>query len=479
MYKTNGLHGQQMLYEVDVLDSMKRPVNATRNSYRNAEGHVAGSRTVIAEEVTGEPSHVLVEIPVNMLGLGERQLPAFARVRLASSQGEAAAEALVELPLKAPDVAGMGGESAYAASDAPGPGSEEERLALGSGRDSREPWADESESRNTSKRRKQPAEESPGDDPARKAPVRESYADRRSEPDRSREDTSSPEPSRSPDDDLTYWSPNREPVRRHDDDASASSRKNGAHDDRIRHEAARSDATAEPSAKAPVNPRVAEIAELESVVRQSPNDIRAQMRLRILFLAERREADALAPIAGTDPSTQIKIEEYLAAILPPVRSGQVDPTTLDMRELDRWVAASRDAKQLRIPVAAFCRSIDGFGKYQPFTPAVFRADNFPRLLIYLEVENFVSTRAQTGVYRTLLSVQQKLLNSSGVEVWSTLDQEIPDLSNGLRKDFFLAIGPIDFQQVLPVDEYTLVISLRDTLGGGSCDKQMAFRITGR
>lgn len=488
MYKTKGLHGQQMLYEVDVLDSMKRPVNATRSSYRNTEGHVAGSRTVMAEEVTGEPSHVIVQIPVNVLGIGERQLPAYARVRLASSQGEPAAEAIVQLPLSGPDVASMGGEPVYAGAENETTQTDEQRVALGGGRGSGEPWADESESRKTTASRDRPSSKTYDDVPERSAPPRDSYRDARSEPDASRADASRREPavdntpdaSGTSDDGLTYWSPDRQPIRRGEEDAATTRRRDGAHDDRVaRREPARNDKPEARTPTPPVNPRADEIADLESAVSRSPNDIRTQMRLRMLYLAERREADALAPIAGADPDTQIKIEEYLAAILPAVRNGEVDPLTLGLPELDRRVAKSRDAKQLRIPVAAFCRSIDGFGKYVPHSPAVFRADKFPRLLIYLEVENFVSTRAQTGVYRTLLSVQQKLLNSSGVEVWSTLDQEIPDLSNGLREDFFLAIGPIDFQQVLPPDEYTLVISLRDSLGGGSCDKRMAFRITGR
>ncbi|HPF37529.1 MAG TPA: hypothetical protein P5081_14970 [Phycisphaerae bacterium] len=462
MYTTNGLHGRQMLYEVDVLDSMKRPVPAKKSGYRNAKGFVAGSRTVMAEEVTGEPSHVMVQIPINMLGIGERQLPAYARVRLTpSEEGTAPAETIIELPVRSPDVAGMGGEE-YVAADGTAPTADEERLARGPEADDRDSWSDESVDRPRERHDRT---------------SRDADTERRSDaaPSRDRDVSSGREADapRNTDDDSTRWSPNHEPERRQE----TSERRNAAHDDRQPRRNASRRETPTPARDAQISPRSRELAELEATVRQSPDDLQSQMRMRLLYLAERREAEALAPTPGASPETRAQVEEYLAAILPAVRQGEIDPSRVSLSDLDRFVAESRESKRLRIPVATFCRSIQKFGAYRRYDPPVFPEGRFPRLLVYLEIQNYVSTRSQTGVYRTLLSVQQKLLNSAGVEIWSTLDQEIPDLSNGLREDFFLAIGPIDFQQNLPPDEYTFVISLRDLQGGGECAKRMSFRIT--
>lgn len=476
MYTTKGMHGQQFVYEVGVLDSTKRPVMAKRTSYRNSKGQVAGSRTVRAEEVTGEPSHVAVNIPVNMIAMGERQLPAFARVSLVSVQGDLAAETVVRLPLGSPDVLAMGGEPASYPESGAGPDatSDDKSVAVASSADRRDDWEDESESRY-----EPPSEDR--DEPRRNNNRRNAFRDRN--------DASTTEQrtgdrkqgaAETGDGDLTYWTPNREPVPKRETPARTPRADSTTHDDRVKRltpDRDESERYREPNRS--VDSRADEITRLESAVRRSPNDIQTQMRLRMLYLADHREADALAPIDGADSTTNAMIEEYLVAILPAVRSGEIDPSSLSQRQLDQYRDRMRSNRQLSIPVAAFCRSIDGHGKYRPFNTASFPADRMPKLLAYLEVENFVSTRSQTGVYRTLLSVQQKLLNAAGDEIWSTLDQEIPDLSNGRREDFFLAIGPIDFQQVLPPDNYTLVISLRDVLGGTSCEKRMAFEITNR
>ncbi len=476
MYTTKGMHGQQFVYEVGVLDSTKRPVMAKRSSYRNSKGQVAGSRTVRAEEVTGEPSHVTVNIPVNMIAMGERQLPAFARVSLVSVQGDLAAETIVRLPLGSPDVLAMGGEPAsYSESEAgPVSTSDDPNVAVASSADRRDDWEDESEPRSepTSAVRDEPRRnENRWNAPRDRNEV--STTEQRT-PDRKKDAAETGE------DDLTYWTPNREPVPKREVPAKTRRPDSATHDDRVKRltpDRDESELVREP--KRPVDSRAEEMAKLESAVRRSPNDIRNQMRLRMLYLADHRESDALAPIDGADSTTNAMIEEYLVAILPAVRSGELDPSSLSQSQLDQYRDRMRASKQLSIPVAAFCRSIDGHGKYRPFSPVSFPANRMPKLLAYLEVENFVSTRSQTGVYRTLLSVQQKLLSATGDEIWSTLDQEIPDLSNGRREDFFLAIGPIDFQQVLPPDNYTLVISLRDVLGGTSCEKRMAFEITNR
>lgn len=470
MYMTKGLHGEQMEYDVGVLDSAKRPVMARQSSYRNSRGQIAGSRTVLAEEVTGTPSIVAVEIPVNVLGMGERDLPAFAHVTLSPVNGEAkGAETTIELPLAPPDVFAMGGPASPAPVDTDNREAEPTSNQYASRTDDaeRDPWNDR---RDAAPRR--PQRES-FDDPQRRDDNLESA-------ERSEETADSTQPSRKSDtaqDDLTYWTPDRKPIKRETESTPPSRAGRSAHDDRL----ARNDAPPAPPERAPEgrsarDPYQAEIDDLEPAVRNNPNDLERQMRLRMLYLAQHRESAALAPIGAADSDVSAKIDEYLAAILPAVRTGRIDPAAVTMSQLNDWVERARSAKELRIPTAAFCRSIDGFGKYRAFDPAIFPAGVSPKPLIYLEVENFVSTQARTGVYRTLLSVQQKLLNSEGVEIWSTLDQEIPDVSNELRAEFFLAIGPIDFQQILPAGDYTLVISLRDVLGRSSCEKRLRFRV---
>jgi len=463
MYSTKGLHGQQMLYEVGLLDARRAPVQSQMRSYRNREGQVAAGKTVMAEEVTGTPNHVEVKIPLRYMGLKESDLPAYARVRLTTVDGSSSAEDVVELPVTPVDVAGAGASDFADASSSPA-GETGEGVSTVDG-------SAERETSRAAYATGSPASEAADDwnDGGGRARNESPWGDageNQDREDRSRRDVERPGSTR------TRSAPEESETARQEKEPSEIPRgRRGATVDQPRDESELD------RRGAPRNGGEAdEIAALEAQVREDPNEIWDQMRLRLKYLASGREADALAPVPGTSPEKQELIDEYMAAILPAVRRGEVRPDRLSMDDMDALLTASRQRRGLRIPVAVFCHSIDGFGKYEPIKPAVFSARKFPRLLAYLEVENYTSTRARTGVYRTLLSVQQKLLDADGVEQWSTQDQEIPDVSDERRREFFLAIGPIDFQRTLAPGDYTLVITLRDVLGGTSESCRLEFRV---
>jgi hypothetical protein len=107
----------------------------------------------------------------------------------------------------------------------------------------------------------------------------------------------------------------------------------------------------------------------------------------------------------------------------------------------------------------------GFGLYKPIEPAEFQARRKNLLLVYIEVENFVSKKTPSGLYRTLLSVRQSLVSRDGQELWSKKDENIEDLARRQRRDFYLTIGPIAIPKSLAPGSYILNVEVEDALAG--------------
>ena len=282
MYSTQGMHGRQMLYEVDLLNSRRQPVQAAMRSYRNREGHVAAGKTVMAEEVTGTPNHVAVRIPVAYLSLTPGDLPAYARVRLTEIGGDAQTEEIVQLPVAAADIAGpsdaVAGGAYVASSDASDESFDEP--AERRGREERYAAAGAREGARPPRRARENDDSGTGDRGARRSTRRANRGGGQ---------------AASAEYEGSAWA------------ASESARTPRAPRD------AQWRDDGEPGAVEPRRemerevrgaPQADSMARLEASVRANPNDVQTQLRLRLEYLSANREADALATIPGTSQDNQ-------------------------------------------------------------------------------------------------------------------------------------------------------------------------------
>lgn len=450
MFETRSLHGQQVIFRVGLLDGQQTPIRAPSNSYRDDQGNLGASKALIAEEVTGRPGHVRVQLPMRSLGLNERHLPAYGQVQLSMPNGDVLAESTVEIPLQYADV---GSNVSYPA-----------------------PTSD------------------------RLAGANDSVPD----------GTPPPEFAvpRSP----TAAARNGPPARRNPEARAPQG---------------------QPTAE-PVNPEIGdsmarELVEQEGLVRANPNNVQNQLRLRMMYLALGRKEDALAFIEGTNQQSHREITTYVRRFVPgdthpanpaptgfestpaqpiqqppqptnrvartnnaptpwtapppptqrePITERPTMPTPRPEREpLTRRAPSPASVETaLSIPEASICKEINGFNDYERFASTRFRQNDVPPLRVYLEVDNFKSTQAQTGVYRTLLAIEQKLIDGNGVEVWSAAAQDIPDFSDTPRDTFFLAVGPIRFQQTLAAGRYMLIFNVTDRTSGQSARTEVGFEV---
>ncbi len=212
---------------------------------------------------------------------------------------------------------------------------------------------------------------------------------------------------------------------------------------------------------------------------KSPNDIETQYRLRMMYLIDGRDDKALAPIEGINADVQEIIQAQIKALIAARSSAGRDSAEwanrqlTSIEELRRRVRARAD---LNIPTVALCTAIDGFGLYNPINPPEFAAGRDNRVIVYIEVDNFLSRKTDSGRYRTLLSVRQSLLTAAGEEIWGSQDENIEDLSRQQRHDFYLSIGPITIPKSLSPGRYTLKVEVEDVLASKINSGRAEFKI---
>lgn len=233
--------------------------------------------------------------------------------------------------------------------------------------------------------------------------------------------------------------------------------------------ATNSPVTPAPSTAAPIADAIkAKIAEQERLVARDPNNLEEQFRLRMMYLVDGQDDKALAPTDGVNEDIQEIMRGQIQAMMSARSTSERDPATWANRQLDAIETLRQLVRQkadLRVPKVELCSAIDGFGRYEPISPPDFRVSARNLVLLYIEVDNFQSEKTPSGMYRTLLSVRQSLLSTTGEELWTQRDENIEDLARQQRSDFYLTIGPLAIPKTLGAGEYVMKVEVEDVIAG--------------
>lgn len=182
-----------------------------------------------------------------------------------------------------------------------------------------------------------------------------------------------------------------------------------------------------------------EIERLEKQIREHPNDVNKQLRLRYLYLAEGLTDKALSLPEEMDPERAILIMKMIKSTVAAQNSLR-DPTMISdeavnaVEELRDWIQSHAD---LQIGRLALCTSIHSFGRYQTVADDFFVSGGPNRAFLYCEVRNFASESIDDGQYRTRLAHRLELLTPQGHSIWKDPEEvEVVDICMNRRKDFF-------------------------------------------
>jgi len=228
--------------------------------------------------------------------------------------------------------------------------------------------------------------------------------------------------------------------------------------------------------EAPYAPRVAgdwhsslgeTIRLLESQVKslpQSPEEIAAHARLRMLYLANNRRDDALRPIPTLSTSMQdFWAKEFcgLAIMLDPERNP--DPTRQAgeaQRHLSEAITRLQETAPLIVRNLSFVTDVQSYGSIKPFDKYDFHAGQ--RVLLYAEIENFKIKETNRG-FHTALQSSYRILDSRGQRVADHDFGTNEEHCQNPRRDFYIGYD-FTLPQDIPAGRYTLQLTVTDLNG---------------
>ena len=205
------------------------------------------------------------------------------------------------------------------------------------------------------------------------------------------------------------------------------------------------------------------LQQLATKARDNPKDLPSQLDYQLLQFVRGERVPQMSSLGSMSSEDR----EILTAVLDGLsnfRSGvKVDTNAMLSRKIRPLVEmADRLESQadLTLPNAALCTRVDGFGVYEPITPARFAGAHDHPFIIYCEVQNFSSQVNDKKLWETKLSHEAVLYTETGLNVWSEKSDSIVDLSRNRRHDFFI-VKKTKLPANLPIGRYVLKLSVTD------------------
>ncbi|MEI8020570.1 MAG: hypothetical protein WCH39_20370, partial [Schlesneria sp.] len=131
----------------------------------------------------------------------------------------------------------------------------------------------------------------------------------------------------------------------------------------------------------------------------------------------------------------------------------------------------REQSALSIKNMTFCRKISYFGNYDRFPRNEFTPGH--EVLLYTEIENFISAPTVDGEYRTSLKSLIEITDSKGKIVWTKGFPSTEDFCRSPRRDYFH-----NYQFYIPEDlstgAYVLKLTIVDELSRKRVSNSLNF-----
>jgi hypothetical protein len=201
-----------------------------------------------------------------------------------------------------------------------------------------------------------------------------------------------------------------------------------------------------------------------------------QAQLRLMYLVAQRNQDALTVIPDVEPTQQEFWQQIIWAMSNSLDTAQTpDVSERAARTIPRLTAALRKMREeapLAIKNMAFCRKISYFGNYERFPRDEFTPGY--EVLLYTEIDNFVTAPTDDGEYRTSLKSLIEIVDSEGKVVWTkSFPSSTEDICKNPRRDYFQNYHfhiPDDLQP----GNFSLRLTIEDEIGNKRTTKSVNF-----
>lgn len=196
----------------------------------------------------------------------------------------------------------------------------------------------------------------------------------------------------------------------------------------------------------------------------TPAQVSQHARLRMLYAAAGRRDDAVRPIPAQPPAAQQFLAKELDGLTMWLNAEQTPDTSrraaATQTVLAEAVGKLGEAAPLAVRNLAFCTEVRSYGCMKRFEKYEFQPGQ--EVLLYAEVENFVSSQTVKG-YHTSLKSSYQVFDARGRRVAeSSLAATEEDCQN-VRRDFFIGYD-FHLPKTLESGKHRLQLSVEDIQG---------------
>lgn len=203
---------------------------------------------------------------------------------------------------------------------------------------------------------------------------------------------------------------------------------------------------------------------LAARARDYPGDLSAQLDHQLLKFLRDEPVPDVSALGGMAPEDRELLTATLDSLTNFRNQLRLDNNLLFSKKIRPLVELGdrlRSQAELSVPVIALCTKVTAFGVYEPIEPARFIAGTENRVVVYCEVENFLSQPNEKNFYETRLSQDIVLYTEvSGLAAWTDKRSTYVDQARHRRRDFFMG-KVIALPSNLSIGRYLLKVTVED------------------
>jgi hypothetical protein len=220
---------------------------------------------------------------------------------------------------------------------------------------------------------------------------------------------------------------------------------------------------------------------LEQKIKDRPEDTATQVKLRLVYAMLGQWQQALKEKAGKD-TTGGEFGKNLAALVKAFDNSDLtagQQANQALKIVEQMQDLLRRQADLSICNLQICREVSSFGCFKVMPASYFVTGRSLPVIIYIELENFMSkflTEKQS--YQTLLSMTIEVLAGSGKVCWRQHYEQIEDLANKQRRDFYLA-PQVTLPAGLPEGKLRMKVMIEDLNGNKVAQRMLNLEVRGK
>lgn len=217
----------------------------------------------------------------------------------------------------------------------------------------------------------------------------------------------------------------------------------------------------------------------DAVIRDDPSAMHRAIAAVGLSLVDRQKRLDPSLTADLSMLQRRAVDRYMELTHELARLVELDQT-LDRDTAEQALRQAYGDEPIDIARVELCRSVRGYGVYEPFESTSYIAGRENAMIVYVEVERFTTLSSAdapltagvtsggsgggaSGGFRVELEQEVVLYNQSdGLAIWREKPVKIEDVSRNRRRDFFV-VQLIKLPANLPTGKYVLKVTVKDEL----------------